>query len=233
MRGFVTLATALLASSALVQADADYDSFMSSLSYNWQNEFSDLRYQVEQLQKNDPQKYSQLAASLGLKAGTKISIPSQYSPDWASKFVQAANLYTPPQNTNDDAKDVATPTNSLIESIENLTQLITATANDDGEDSDSKSDGSDDEDHSDQSDEKSNDDSASTDGDGEAASGLDSDGGSTSTQFGNPIVGNFNGANTPIVPTGQGYSAAASVRPLAIHIMATLSLAIWLLVLSA
>ncbi|KAJ2355097.1 hypothetical protein IWW50_002829 [Coemansia erecta] len=241
MRGFVTLAVVLLLSTGSVLGDTDYESFMSSLSDNWQNEFSDLRYQVEQLQKTDPQKYSQLAASLGLKSGTKISIPSQYSPEWASKFVQAAGLYTPPPATvADDPMSVATPTSNLIHSIGEITQQqSTATA--DSDDDDGSSDSLDDDDADDSNSSKnkkpaaggksSNDDGSS--GDGGGTSGLDAtDDENTDTQYGNPVVGNFNGGNTPIVPSGQGYSAATSVRPLALHVLGTMTLSMWLTILT-
>ncbi|KAJ1780209.1 hypothetical protein LPJ77_000682 [Coemansia sp. RSA 2523] len=248
MRGLDTLAVILLLSISAL-GDSDYDSFMSSLSFNWQNEFSDLRYQVDQLQKTDPQKYNELAASLGLKPGTKVSIPSQYSPVWASKFVQAAGLYTPPATTAEDPTHVPTPTNSSLQSIDDLTQLITVTADDSTKSDDS--DGSDEEDESDategsdgsqgshsaESDDnhsngkKSNDGNSSDDTGG--ASGLDTpDEENTSLQFGNPIVGGFSGGNTPIVPTGQGYSAATSTRPLAMHILGTAAFSMWLTLLS-
>ncbi|KAJ2480746.1 hypothetical protein IWW56_002259 [Coemansia sp. RSA 2131] len=219
--------------------DTDYDNFMSSLSFNWQNEFSDLRYQVDQLQKTDPQKYNELAASLGLKPGTKVSIPSQYSPVWASKFVQAAGLYTPPATVAEDATHVPTPTSSL-QSIDDLTQLITVTADDNTKSDDS--DGSDESDGSEGSNGsvelddnhshgKSNDGNSSDDTGG--ASGLDTpDEDNTSLQFGNPIVGGFSGGNTPIVPSGQGYSTATSVRPLAMHILGTAAFSMWLILLS-
>ncbi|KAJ2503329.1 hypothetical protein GGH96_000350 [Coemansia sp. RSA 1972] len=245
MRGLDTLAVILLLSIGTM-GDSDYDSFMSSLSFNWQNEFSDLRYQVDQLQKTDPQKYNELAASLGLKPGTKVSIPSQYSPVWASKFVQAAGLYTPPATVAEDPTHVPTPTNSSLKSIDDLTQLITVTADDstksDGSDESDSTDGSDATDGSEGSNnaesddthsngKKSNDGNSSDDTGG--ASGLDTpDEENTSQQFGNPIVGGFSGGNTPIVPSGQGYSAATSVRPLAMHILGTAAFSMWLTLLS-
>ncbi|KAJ2632440.1 hypothetical protein H4R22_001252 [Coemansia sp. RSA 1290] len=167
---------------------------MSSLSYNWQNQFSDLRYQVDQLQKTDPEKYAQLAASLGLKPGAKINVPSQYSPEWASMFVQAANLYTPPVHTQEDPTVVPTPTSSPSGSHSDLTvQLIT-----------------------DFSDSASGEEPSASGSDSLAATeGLDTaeSNENTSTQYGNPIVGDYNGAESPIVPTGQGYSAATILTP--------------------
>ncbi|KAJ2137034.1 hypothetical protein IW136_003668 [Coemansia sp. RSA 678] len=241
MRGLDTLAVLLLLSTSAL-GDSDYDSFMSSLSFNWQNEFSDLRYQVDQLQKTDPQKYNELAASLGLKPGTKVSIPSQYSPVWASKFVQAAGLYTPPATTAEDATRVPTPTNSSLQSIDDLTQLITVTADDSTKSDDS--DGSDEPDESDategsqgshgaESDDTHSHKSNNSSDDSGGASGLDTpDEENTSLQFGNPIVGGFSGGNTPIVPTGQGYSAASSTRPLAMHVLGTAAFSMWLTLLS-
>ncbi|KAJ2078641.1 hypothetical protein H4R24_004341 [Coemansia sp. RSA 988] len=191
---------------------------MSSLSYNWQNEFSDLRYQLDGLQKEDPEKYNQLAASLGLKPGTKISVPSQYSPQWASKFVSAANLYTPPVETADSTL-VATPTISKIStetdnSNSAVTHLITATddvsENESGSESDKVSGGSDSEDT-------------------EIISGLDENTDPTDTQFGNPIVGSMDNNGSPIMPTGQGYSIAPTVRPSMVSALGIVSATAWLM----
>ncbi|KAJ1822689.1 hypothetical protein LPJ56_000718 [Coemansia sp. RSA 2599] len=217
-----------------IAADTDYDKFMNSLSYNWQNEFSDLRYQVAQLQKDDPQAYSQLAAQLGLKAGANIDVPSQFNAQWASKFVQAAGLYTPPAATFDPAQ--AKPTAADQPDKENLDGNLFASAlaaettgsnenSSDGDVSDSKgNDSSDIEDllssHSGSktkgssssshhktsaSHEDGDDDSEGNSDDGEEK---DND---TSQQFGNPVVGNLNTDNTPIVPSGQGYSAGQAL----------------------
>ncbi|KAJ2684737.1 hypothetical protein IWW39_004734 [Coemansia spiralis] len=179
----------------LVRGDADFDNFMSSLSYNWQNEFSDLRYQIDQLQKTDPAKYSALGASLGLKAGQQIQVPSQYSPQWASQFVMAAGLYTPPPPsaaTFNPASAtptavVATTTGPLTPtgiSISGLMISTTATAT---ITNDTHSSGG-----------------SHHSGDAEATAGLDTQ--NTSSQFGNPIAGNLNTDDTPIIPSGIGYN---------------------------
>ncbi|KAJ2804133.1 hypothetical protein H4R20_002625 [Coemansia guatemalensis] len=216
MRGFVTLGflLALLLADTVVGDTTDYDNFMSSLSYNWQNEFSDLRYQLDALQKEDPEKYSQLAASLGLKPGTKISVPSQYSPEWASKFVTAANLYTPPAATADPTL-VATPTISKVtaesdNSDSAVTHLITEIDSESGSASDGES-------------EKGSDGSNSEDT--EATSGLDENTEPADTQFGNPIVGSMDDDGSPIMPTGQGYSAAPTIRPAMVSVFGVLSAA--------
>ncbi|KAJ2160527.1 hypothetical protein GGF46_002176 [Coemansia sp. RSA 552] len=238
MRGFVSLALlvgSFLANVALGDTE-DYESFMSSLSYNWQNQFSDLRYQVDHLQKVDPQKYDQLAAELGLKPGTKISVPSQYSPKWASKFVDAAQLYTPPAATHaTDDLEVATPTAPATDdaggSLTELVHFITTLDkdNDDDDDDDDKSGG---DDKGDKQSSKSRDHSQSKDSSDQDESddeGLDDaeEAVSTSTQFGNPVVGSFDGERTPVVPTGQGYSAATAVAPhLAALLLAMACLAI-------
>ncbi|KAJ2382964.1 hypothetical protein H4S02_005510 [Coemansia sp. RSA 2611] len=177
---------------------------MSSLSYNWQNEFSDLRYQVDQLQKTDPAKYSALGASLGLKAGQQIQVPSQYSPQWASQFVMAAGLYTPPPPsaaTFNPASAtptavVATTTGPLTPTGISISGLMisttaTATATASGSSAEITNDT-----HSSGGSHHS--------GDAEATAGLDTQ--NTSSQFGNPIAGNLNTDDTPIIPSGIGYN---------------------------
>ncbi|PIA14750.1 hypothetical protein COEREDRAFT_82505 [Coemansia reversa NRRL 1564] len=223
MRGFVTLGGLLvvLVADRVVGDTTDYDNFMSSLSYNWQNEFSGLRYQLDSLQKEDPDQYNQLAASLGLKPGTKISIPSLYSPQWASKFVAAADLYTPPAVTA-DSTPAATPTISKgstdkSESGSVVTHLTTATDDVSDNSSDSESEGS-----SEASDSK---DTEAT----EATSGLDENTDSADTQFGNPIVGTIDNNDSPIIPTGHGYSTASTVRPATISVFGVLSATTWLM----
>ncbi|KAJ2785881.1 hypothetical protein H4R18_000270 [Coemansia javaensis] len=233
MRGFVVVA-ALLLGGAL--GDSDYDNFMSSLSYNWQNEFADLRYQLDDMQRNDPDQYSQLAASMGLKPGTKISIPSEYSPEWASRFVAAAHLYTPPAPSaadtdaptatgTDDSDDDHSGASSTLGTVHRPTTSSTKSGSKD------QSDGSDDGDNMSTDDSGSGDSADGEDSESDSSPATsksksksksstkstassddgdaDSDGGST--QFGNPIVGDVNN-NTPIRPTGQGYSAAPAVR---------------------
>ncbi|KAI9501183.1 hypothetical protein BX070DRAFT_228472 [Coemansia spiralis] len=186
---------------------ADYASFMSSLSYNWQNEFSDLRYQVEQLQHTDPQQYQQLAAQLGLKPGTQIDVPSQFDATWASKFVAAAQLYTPPAATVETMLETGGA--STINSGLLITAQVTASVGasdlegDSASVNESESDGGD-------SSHGAHKHSSGTSDEG-ATDGLDSE--PTFTQNGNPVVGQLNTANTPIVPSGHGYSAAPSIEP--------------------
>ncbi|KAJ1871979.1 hypothetical protein LPJ57_005127 [Coemansia sp. RSA 486] len=241
----VHAALAAISTVALVTiaADTDYQSFMDSLSYNWQNEFSDLRYQIVQLQKDDPQAYSQLAAQMGLKAGATISIPSQFDKTWASMFVQAAGLYTPPAATFDPAQAKPTATDQADEN--NLDGNLFASAleakpssknsedkentddnesdnSDDSNDDNSSDDGNDIEDllssHSKSKGSSSSSHHKSTKSQDDADSDADSedngdedDDDNTSQQFGNPVVGNLNTGNTPIVPTGQGYSSAGAL----------------------
>ncbi|KAJ2490387.1 hypothetical protein IWW37_003204 [Coemansia sp. RSA 2050] len=190
-----------------VRGDTDFDNFMSSLSYNWQNEFSDLRYQVDQLQKTDPAKYNALGASLGLKAGQQIQVPSQFSPQWASQFVMAAGLYTPPAPTFDPATAtptavVATTTGPLTPtgiSISGLMISTTGTATVSGSSAEITS-GNDI--HSSGGSHHSGDSE-------EATAGLDTQ--NTSSQFGNPITGDLNTNDTPIVPSGIGYNTGFRV----------------------
>ncbi|KAJ2064897.1 hypothetical protein GGI17_000704 [Coemansia sp. S146] len=183
---------------------------MSSLSYNWQNEFSDLRYQIDQLQKTDPAKYSALGASLGLKPGQQIQVPSQYSPQWASQFVMAAGLYTPPAPTFDPAS--ATPTTGsaapsgisisglMISTTATATATATVTASGSATGSGSGSAAvTGDSHHSSESKSQHSGDAATA--------GLDTESGSP--QFGNPIAGNINTNATPIIPSGIGYSSAS------------------------
>ncbi|KAJ2794785.1 hypothetical protein H4R21_005363 [Coemansia helicoidea] len=222
----VLLLLLLLAGAA--RGDSDYDSFMSSLSYNWQNEFVDLRYQLDDLQRNDPDQYNQLAASLGLKPGTKISVPSQYSPEWASKFVAAAHLYTPPA-PSDDATQLPTPTSASADDSKSSSGSTASSHH-------TTSHGGTDDDHSDDGDSSTldaEDDLDSPDGSSARSSSSTSksksrtsktDGGST--QFGNPVVGSI--GDGPIVPSGQGYSAAAALSPPGVGAL----LVLWLLVLS-
>ncbi|KAJ2744475.1 hypothetical protein GGI20_002949 [Coemansia sp. BCRC 34301] len=196
----------IVASLCVVKGDADFDGFMSSLSYNWQNEFSDLRYQVDQLQKTDPAKYSALGASLGLKPGQQIQVPSQYSPQWASQFVMAAGLYTPPAPTFDPATATPTPTTALAGSsslagisISGLMQPTVTGSNGAPSSSVESSEAS----------------SGGLSGSGShhgdaATSGLDTSS-SVSQQFGNPIAGNLNTDDTPIIPSGIGYNTGATI----------------------
>ncbi|KAJ2034267.1 hypothetical protein GGI13_003715 [Coemansia sp. RSA 455] len=184
---------------------------MSSLSYNWQNEFSDLRYQVDQLQKTDPAKYSALGANLGLKPGQQVQVPSQYSPQWASQFVMAAGLYTPPAPTFDPA--TATPTTPSGISISGLMISTTATGSAtvsgsvtvlgsvtvSGSATGSAAAITSESHHSG--------DSKSQHSGDAATAGLDTESGSA--QFGNPIAGNINTNDTPIIPSGIGYSSAS------------------------
>ncbi|KAJ2582221.1 hypothetical protein GGH95_001654 [Coemansia sp. RSA 1836] len=189
---------------------------MSSLSYNWQNEFSDLRYQIDQLQKTDPAKYSALGASLGLKPGQQIQVPSQYSPQWASQFVMAAGLYTPPAPTFDPAS--ATPTAVVTTasglpltptgiSISGL-MLSTTTATSSGVSGSvvvvSGSSGS-----AEITASGSNSGSHHSGSDAAATAGLDTHSSTPtgSPQFGNPIAGNLNTDDTPIIPSGIGYNS--------------------------
>ncbi|KAJ2813799.1 hypothetical protein H4S07_000405 [Coemansia furcata] len=199
----------------VVRGDADFDGFMSSLSYNWQNEFSDLRYQIDQLQKTDPAKYQALGASMGLKPGQQVQVPSQYSPQWASQFVMAAGLYTPPAPTFNPASATPTATGAslLPVSISGLMISTTATASatataavsttaqitghsDGGSSAAQHSGGSSAGHHS-------------SGGDAAATAGLDTQ--SVSEQFGNPIAGNLNTNATPIIPSGIGYNGGTKV----------------------
>ncbi|KAJ2883798.1 hypothetical protein IWW38_005503, partial [Coemansia aciculifera] len=196
--------------------DSDFDGFMSSLSYNWQNEFSDLRYQVDQLQKTDPAKYSALGASLGLKPGQQVQVPSQFSPQWASQFVMAAGLYTPPAPTFDPA--TATPTATAAAAVSvgvsgiSISGLMVVPTTASGSAISSSDDG---------------DDGGSESGSGSHGAGAAATGGldshhhssakpssstSESVQFGNPIAGNLNTADTPIVPTGIGYNQGTALQ---------------------
>ncbi|KAJ2842185.1 hypothetical protein J3B02_005654, partial [Coemansia erecta] len=205
----VHIAQAIISTIALVAfaaADTDYDKFMSSLSYNWQNEFSDLRYQVAQLQKDDPQAYSQLAAQLGLKADANIDVPSQFNADWASKFVQAAGLYTPPAATFDPAQAKPTAADQASQSdldgnlfASALAAEPTSNENSDGNSSDiedspsshnkskSKSNISSDSAHHKST--ASHDDNSDSDNDAgsEDDGNDDDDDNNTSQQFGNPV----------------------------------------------
>ncbi|KAJ1904743.1 hypothetical protein LPJ81_002320 [Coemansia sp. IMI 209127] len=178
---------------------------MSSLSYNWQNEFSDLRYQVDQLQKTDPLKYQQLAATLGLKPGQQIDVPSQFDGVWASKFVMGADLYTPPVPTAADTFDPsqATPTGSVASLLSTAGITDSAAVSTQNEESVSTMSGGSvvTLEHSHRSSGGSSDDE-----------GLDSLAASSTSLFqqnGNPIVGMLNTNYSPIVPTGIGYSKAA------------------------
>ncbi|KAJ2557466.1 hypothetical protein EV175_001334 [Coemansia sp. RSA 1933] len=184
---------------------SDYDNFMSSLSYNWQDEFSDLRYQVDQLQKTDPLKYQQLAAQLGLKPGAQIDVPSQYNAVWASKFVMGAGLYTPPAPSIDPAQ--ATPTGSASVAVTAVTTgSPTTTAGEQSVEISTRSDGS----------VVTIEHSSSMETE-DADNGLDS---TTSVfeQDGNPIVGSLNTDFNPIAPTGTGYSGAPRICSIgAIH----------------
>ncbi|KAJ1726972.1 hypothetical protein LPJ61_004841 [Coemansia biformis] len=221
---------------------------MSSLSYNWQNEFVDLRYQVDDLQRNDPDQYNQLATAMGLKPGAKISIPSEYSPEWASRFVAAAHLYTPAAAT-EEATQAPTPTNvdnSAASSTHESIHLVTAHSSeasdspDDGSLSDeedgsssggrSSSRGSSSSKHASKSTSRS-DASGANDSGSEPDNGIDQASDDASVQFGNPVVGNM--SNGPVVPTGQGYSAAATLHPRGIPAPGAALLALWLLLLAA
>ncbi|KAJ2373819.1 hypothetical protein IW150_003432 [Coemansia sp. RSA 2607] len=223
---FAVVATSVIAMANA--ADTDYDQFISSLSYNWQNEFSDLRYQVAQLQQDNPSQYSQLAAALGVKAGSSIDVPSQYNPVWASKFVQAAGLYTPPAAPTFDPAQ-AKPT-AAADNTDNLGDNLFASALEakpsDQEDSADNSQGSDDSDDSQgTTSHKSSKNSKSTnasshhktssgDDESDSGDGLDDEDDSdatTSQQFGNPIVGSLNTDDGPIIPSGQGYSGATTL----------------------
>ncbi|KAJ1665780.1 hypothetical protein IW140_003295 [Coemansia sp. RSA 1813] len=204
----VSLLSLYMMFSSAMGDTTDYDNFMSSLSYNWQNEFSDLRYQVDQLQKTDPLKYQQLAAQLGLKPGAQIDVPSQFNGVWASKFVMGAGLYTPPAAptqaaTFDPSQAKPTDGSSLLITAVLTGNSATPSATDDGQSVEvsTLSDGSV------TTVEHSN---GSSDDAEDVASDLDSADPSTSMfeQDGNPIVGNFNTDFTPIAPTGIGYSAA-------------------------
>ncbi|KAJ2007637.1 hypothetical protein H4R26_000657 [Coemansia thaxteri] len=225
----LTLASVMLGCLvAVVRSDSDFDGFMSSLSYNWQNEFSDLRYQVDQLQKTDPQKYSALAASLGLKPGMQVSVPSQFSPAWASQFVMAAGLYTPPVHTVDTA--VPTPTQSLA-SIDtqatgsvtptgiSISGLMDFTSNSSGNSQAATSGG-----HASSGGHTSSDGSHHHSDDGTA--GLDQSSSQGSPQFGNPVVGNLNTDDAPIIPSGTGYSTSAPKAKGAPHTALLLGLAL-------
>ncbi|KAJ2786346.1 hypothetical protein GGI15_001592 [Coemansia interrupta] len=224
--GYALALAATLAGLVSAATDTDYDQFISSLSYNWQNEFSDLRYQVAQLQQDDPAQYSQLAAALGLKAGATISVPSQYDPVWASKFVQAAGLYTPPAPTFDPAQ--ATPTAAAQQqNSDNLSDNLFASAlqekpseQEDGSDDGggASDEGEDSVSHKSSKSSKSSKGSktatqhrtSSADDESDAGESLDDEEDvTTSQQFGNPIVGSLNTNDGPIIPSGQGYSAAA------------------------
>ncbi|KAJ1721021.1 hypothetical protein LPJ53_004412 [Coemansia erecta] len=234
--GYAFAVAATLAITVAGAADTDYDQFISSLSYNWQNEFSDLRYQVAQLQQDDPSQYSQLAAALGLKAGATINVPSQYDPVWASKFVQAAGLYTPPAAPTFDPAQ-ATPT-AAAQNSDSLGDNLFASAlqakpsdQEDSDDSDSQDNGDDDSgdskgtashkstkssNSSKNSKSSSHHKTSSADDDNESDAGEslddeDEGDGSTSQQFGNPIVGSLNTNDGPIIPSGQGYSGGTQL----------------------
>ncbi|KAJ2725636.1 hypothetical protein GGI07_001136 [Coemansia sp. Benny D115] len=226
--------------------DTDYDSFMASLSYNWQNEFSDLRYQVAQLQKDNPQQYNQLAAQLGLKQGASINVPSQFDAGWASKFVQAAGLYTPPAVTQAAATFdplEAKPTAAQAASLDDgnlfasaLKATPTAASKDaDDDDSDSQDDDGENDDNSgnDSTHASSTKKKSSSSASGSKSSSKSKNSSSSddsgddnvdseeevSQQFGNPIVGSLNTDNAPIVPSGQGYSSATKQHPALVSVM--------------
>ncbi|KAI8321388.1 hypothetical protein GQ54DRAFT_311837 [Martensiomyces pterosporus] len=217
------IAVALIAAGARVGADDSYNSFMNSLSSNWQNEFSDLRYQVDQLQKTDPQKYQALALSLGLKPGMQVSVPSLFDAQWASMFVNAAGLYTPPAPTLPAATynpANALPTASVFIPTVSV-NVATATSGSQSHDvsasNDMESDGSS------GAHQKTSKSKSHTAGD----DGLDDVDQDTSIQYGNPIVGDI-GDNTPIKPSGHGYSGAAMILAAASTYFA-LPIAMWAL----
>ncbi|KAJ1945160.1 hypothetical protein FBU59_002390 [Linderina macrospora] len=200
---------------AMARSDDDYESFISSLSYNWQNEFSDLRYQVDQLQKDDPQKYQALALALGLKPGMAIDVPSQYNAMWASQFVQAAGLYTPPApkpaTTFDETK--ATPTKDSSDSINISISVPTPSATSTGDNSSKDAESSDGESKSGKGNSKkpsSDSDDSAADDDDDDASSSHSKSKNTSVQYGNPVVSNLNFQTQGVKPTGTGYNGAPS-----------------------
>ncbi|KAJ1948547.1 hypothetical protein EC988_005133 [Linderina pennispora] len=221
----------------MARSDDDYSSFISSLSYNWQNEYSDLRFQVNQLQKNDPQQYQALVLALGLKPGSTVSVPSEYDEKWASKFVQAVGLYTPPapnsEQTFDEAK--ATPTKGSDDSGNIVISVPThspTSSSDDGSDMES-SEGADSgdvsgSDGSKSASKKKKPASASGDSSADEESTLSSrKSKSSSVQYGNPVVSNLDFQTQGIRPTGTGYSAAAlASTPFAAGTLALVALTI-------
>ncbi|KAJ2687848.1 hypothetical protein GGH99_003170 [Coemansia sp. RSA 1285] len=221
----ITGLVSIWATTAGVLGDTtDYDNFMSSLSYNWQNEFSDLRYQVDQLQKTDPLKYQQLAAQLGLKPGTQIDVPSQFNDKWASKFVMAAGLYTPPAPTQaatfnpSEASPTGASSQLLITAVKTDGESATPLPSS-GDESADLSAMSGDSAVTAASDHSSHDAKHSSHGDNseDATSGLDDAIDSSTSVFqqnGNPVVGSINTDFNPIVPSGTGYSASSAVVPI-------------------
>ncbi|KAJ1893784.1 hypothetical protein LPJ66_005555 [Kickxella alabastrina] len=227
-------------SLVIAQKDKAFESFMSNLSYNWQNEFPDLRYQVARLQQDDPAKYNELVAQLGLKAGSQISIPSQFNYAWASQFVMAAGIYKPtahqeanPQEAKPTGNTDKTDGDSFQSALGMLTgfdQTNTATKinsnnkddhNDGGElssvvivnEEDNKS-------RTSTSTTPTRSSSTRSTGPTSKSSDINNDDDNdnnkdskASQQFGNPIVGSINKDNVQIIPSGQGYSGAQHLIP--------------------
>ncbi|KAJ1965604.1 hypothetical protein GGI12_000655 [Dipsacomyces acuminosporus] len=214
-----------------VSADDDFNSFMSSLSFNWQNQFSDLRYQVDQLKKNDPEKYQQLASSLGLKPGASINVPSLFNAKWASGFVSAAGLYTPPEHpAAEDTFDPESATPTATTKGPKPTKAP-ATSDKHKKTDDAASATADDMDNVETSESrkhkstKSKARSTSAKDDENALDDVDH---STYVQNGNPIVGDISNLHAPIKPTGQAYSGATLKATTASAYIA-LPLALWAL----
>ncbi|ORX73089.1 hypothetical protein DL89DRAFT_87903 [Linderina pennispora] len=196
---------------AMARSDDDYSSFISSLSYNWQNEYSDLRFQVNQLQKNDPQQYQALVLALGLKPGVysqravgvrrEVGIEVCPAPNSEQTFDEAKA--TPTKGTDDSGNIViSVPTHSPTSSSDDGSDMESSEGTDSGDVSGSEG--------SKSASKKKKPASASGDSSADEESTPSSHKSkSSSVQYGNPVVSNLDFQTQGVRPTGTGYNAAA------------------------